>query len=145
MSRKYNKKDTTSENIENFLDKLDIDLANVEKFGSTLLAIGYLLFIKGSDLDILDTLDINNTGLTSTSVTLEGAKLILIGYIALFLVAEYRLDEKVFRKDVTDEKIILSPYIKLFYAYFISILVNVVRIDALAELDYINRSSESFV
>ena len=145
MRHKRKKTDKTSENIDDFIDKIDIDLATLEKFGSALLVVGYILFIKGADLDILDTLNINETGFTSTSVTLEGGKLILLGYTVLFLVADYRLREKIFIVDVEDESILLSPYSKLYGAYLISILVNLVRVEALFELDYINRNGETIV
>lgn len=145
MRHKRKKTDKTSENIDDFIDKIDIDLATLEKFGSALLVVGYILFIKGADLDILDTLNINETGFTSTSVTLEGGKLILLGYTVLFLVADYRLREKIFIVDVEDESILLSPYSKLYGAYLISILVNLVRVEALYELDYINRNGETIV
>lgn len=145
MRHKRKKTDKTSENIDDFIDKIDIDLATLEKFGSALLVVGYILFIKGADLDILDTLNINETGFTATSVTLEGGKLILLGYIVLFLVADYRLREKIFIVDVEDESILLSPYSKLYGAYLISILVNLVRVEALYELDYINRNGETIV
>ena len=145
MGHKRKKTDKASENIDDFIDKIDIDLATLEKFGSALLVVGYILFIKGADLDILDTLNINETGFTSTSVTLEGGKLILLGYIVLFLVADYRLREKIFIVDVEDESILLSPYSKLYGAYLISILVNLVRVEALYELDYINRNGETIV
>lgn len=145
MGHKRKKTDKASENIDDFIDKIDIDLATLEKFGSALLVVGYILFIKGADLDILDTLNINETGFTATSVTLEGGKLILLGYIVLFLVADYRLREKIFIVDVEDESILLSPYSKLYGAYLISILVNLVRVEALYELDYINRNGETIV
>lgn len=145
MGHKRKKTDKASENIDDFIDKIDIDLATLEKFGSALLVVGYILFIKGADLDILDTLNINETGFTSTSVTLEGGKLILLGYTVLFLVADYRLREKIFIVDVEDESILLSPYSKLYGAYLISILVNLVRVEALYELDYINRNGETIV
>ena len=145
MRHKRKKTDKTSENIDDFIDKIDIDLATLEKFGSALLVVGYILFIKGADLDILDTLNINETGFTATSVTLEGGKLILLGYIVLFLVADYRLREKIFIVDVEDKSILLSPYRKLYGAYLISILVNLVRVEALYELDYINRNGETIV
>lgn len=145
MGHKRKKTDKASENIDDFIDKIDIDLATLEKFGSALLVVGYILFIKGADLDILDTLNINETGFTATSVTLEGGKLILLGYIVLFLVADYRLREKIFIVDVEDKSILLSPYRKLYGAYLISILVNLVRVEALYELDYINRNGETIV
>ena len=145
MGHKRKKTDKASENIDDFIDKIDIDLATLEKFGSALLVVGYILFIKGADLDILDTLNINETGFTATSVTLEGGKLILLGYIVLFLVADYRLREKIFIVDVEDKSILLSPYSKLYGAYLISILVNLVRVEALYELDYINRNGETIV
>ena len=83
-----------NEDISNYFKKIDIDLATLEKIGCAFLTVGYLQFILGADLDIKETLEINNTGLKSTAVTLNGSELILIGYFLLFIVAYDRFYEK---------------------------------------------------
>lgn len=139
------KSSTSSDNIDDILKNLDIQLANLEKFGSALLIVGYSLFFYGADLDIKETLDINNTGLTPTGVTLYGGELVLYGYILLFIVADRRLNQKIFENDELGKDNILSPYYSLYDAYFISILMNLIRLDALIELDQIDRLGDTFV
>lgn len=141
-----NKKSSTkNDSLEDEFKKLDIELATIEKIGSSLLLIGYLYFIIGSDIDIKDTLDINNTGLRATSITLQGGELILAGYVLLFIVAYERLTEKIEQNILEGKNNILSPNQKLSIAYFVSIWINIIRVEALAELDYIDRNSETFV
>lgn len=125
--------------------QLDIQLANIEKLGSSLLVIGYFFFIHGSNLDILEILDINNTGETSTSVTLLGAEFILVGYIFLFIESTNRLEERRFQKEVLSQDIDLSPYENLYHAYLFSILINIIRVHALSEIDKTSQTGEVFV
>lgn len=90
----------TSENNNNFeqlIKQQDIDLANLEKIGLFFLLYGYSIFVVGANLDILEALDRNNTGYIPDSVTLYGQKLVLTGYILLFIVASKRVAEKAFR------------------------------------------------
>ncbi|EKY23317.1 hypothetical protein HMPREF0216_02987 [Clostridium celatum DSM 1785] len=142
---KCKNKDTMAEDIENYLNDLDIQLANLEKLGSSLLVIGYALFVYGSNIDILDTLGINNTGQTATSITLQGGELILYGYILLFIVSAKRLEEKIFENEATENTYVLSPYQKLYFSYWVAIFMNLLRVSALSELDYLNKSGEAFV
>ena len=65
----YENNKINNDEFEEYFKQLDIQLANIEKLGSSLLVIGYFFFIHGSNLDILEILDINNTGETSTSAT----------------------------------------------------------------------------
>lgn len=106
----YENNKINNDEFEEYFKQLDIQLANIEKFGSSLLVIGYFFFIHGSNLDILEILDINNTGETSTSVTLLGAEFILVGYIFLFIESTNRLEERRFQKEVLSQDIDLSPY-----------------------------------
>ena len=106
----YENNKINNDEFEEYFKQLDIQLANIEKFGSSLLVIGYFFFIHGSNLDILEVLDINNTGETSTSVTLLGAEFILVGYIFLFIESTNRLEERRFQKEVLSQDIYLSPY-----------------------------------
>ena len=91
---KDKKNENRNEELDEYFKQLDIKFATLEKFGSSLLVIGYFLFIHGANIDILDSLDMNNTGETASSVTLLGAELILVGYALLFIVASDRLEEK---------------------------------------------------
>lgn len=113
----YENNKINNDEFEEYFKQLDIQLANIEKFGSSLLVIGYFFFIHGSNLDILEILDINNTGETSTSVTLLGAEFILVGYIFLFIESTNRLEERRFQKEVLSQDIDLSPYENLYHAY----------------------------
>ena len=63
----------TSENNNNFeqlIKQQDIDLANLEKIGLFFLLYGYSIFVVGANLDILEALDMNNTGYIPDSVSL---------------------------------------------------------------------------
>lgn len=141
----YENNKSNNNKFEEYFNKLDIQLANIEKFGSSLLIIGYFLFIHGSNLDILEILDINNTGETSTSVTLLGAELILVGYVLLFIESTNRLEERRFQKEVLYQDIDLSPYENLYHAYLFSILINIIRVHALTEIDKTSTTGEVFV
>ena len=137
--------DTTPENIEAFIKNWNLNMANLEQLGSLIIAIGYIYFIFGADLDIKETLDINTNGASPTTVTLNGAEIILLGYIILWVVATERVKEKEFENAYTSNYTSLSPYIRLSDSYLLSIMVNLMRVDALGEIDFINNSGEAFV
>lgn len=139
------KKENSSEELDEYFKQLDIKFASLEKFGSSLLVIGYFLFIHGANIDILDSLDINNTGETASSVTLLGAELILVGYAILFIVASDRLEEKKLQNELLSQNTNLTPYENLYYAYIFSIIINMLRVHALSEIDKANKSGEAFV
>ena len=136
---KDKRNENRNEELDEYFKQLDIKFATLEKFGSSLLVIGYFLFIHGANIDILDSLDMNNTGETASSVTLLGAELILVGYALLFIVASDRLEEKKLQNDL------LSQNTNLYYAYFFSIIINMLRVHALSEIDKANKSGETFV
>lgn len=139
------KKKTETEELEEYFKQLDIKFATLEKFGSSLLVIGYFLFIHGANIDILDSLDRNNTGETASSVTLFGAQLILVGYTILFIVAYDRLEEKKLQNELLSQNTNLTPYENLYHSYLLSIFINIIRVNALAEIDRNNASGEAFV
>lgn len=141
----YENNKINNDEFEEYFKQLDIQLANIEKFGSSLLVIGYFFFIHGSNLDILEVLDINNTGETSTSVTLLGSEFILVGYIFLFIESTNRLEERRFQKEVLSQDIDLSPYENLYHAYLFSILINIIRVHALSEIYKTSQTGEVFV
>ena len=141
----YENNKINNDEFEEYFKQLDIQLANIEKFGSSLLVIGYFFFIHGSNLDILEILDINNTGETSTSVTLLGAEFILVGYIFLFIESTNRLEERRFQKEVLSQDIDLSPYENLYHAYLFPILINRIRVHALSEIYKTSQTGEVFV
>lgn len=142
---KDKKNENRNEELDEYFKQLDIKFATLEKFGSSLLVIGYFLFIHGANIDILDSLDMNNTGETASSVTLLGAELILVGYALLFIVASDRLEEKKLQNDLLSQNANLTPYENLYYAYFFSIIINMLRVHALSEIDKANKSGETFV
>lgn len=139
------KKKNETEELEEYFKQLDIKFATLEKFGSSLLVIGYFLFIHGANIDILDSLDRNNTGETASSVTLFGAQLILVGYTILFIVAYDRLEEKKLQNELLSQNTNLTPYENLYHSYLLSIFINIIRVNALAEIDRNNASGEAFV
>ncbi|MGG7176672.1 hypothetical protein ACQPU1_03690 [Clostridium paraputrificum] len=137
--------DATPENIEAFIKNWNLNMATLEQLGSLIIAIGYIYFIFGADLDIKETLDINTNGASPTTVTLNGAEIILLGYIILWVVAKERLKEKEFENAFTSNNTSLSPFIQLADSYLLSVFVNLLRVDALAKIDLINKSGEAFV
>ncbi len=142
---KDKRNENRNEELDEYFKQLDIKFATLEKFGSSLLVIGYFLFIHGANIDILDSLDMNNTGETASSVTLLGAELILVGYALLFIVASDRLEEKKLQNDLLSQNTNLTPHENLYYAYFFSIIINMLRVHALSEIDKANKSGETFV
>lgn len=143
------KKNNNSENnkqekspIEEYLDNLDISLSNIEKIGAFFLSLAYSLFILGSNLDILEILDTNNTGISPDDVFLYGEEFILLGYIILWGVSYNRLKVKIYENNNTDDNISLEPYNKIEISYALSVIANAIRLDGFAELDFINRTRE---
>ena len=45
----YENNKINNDEFEEYFKQLDIQLANIEKFGSSLLVIGYFFFIHGND------------------------------------------------------------------------------------------------
>ena len=116
-----------------------IELANLEKIGATLLVIGYSLFVVGANIDVTEILEIDENGPKATTVTLNGAEIVLIGYVVLWIVAEKRL---MISQETNNETV--YPYKKLAYSYILSILANSLRVQALGEIDVLNASGIVF-
>ena len=134
---------TTEECLDNYINNSNISLSNLEKVGAFLLSLGYSLFLIGAALDIAETLETNNTGVSPSDVFLYGEQLILIGYIILWGVASNRVNLEIFISNNTDENVFLSPYNKVAFSYALSVVANAIRLEGFAELDYINNNSES--
>lgn len=134
--------ETGNENsFDALLTNLDIDIANLEKTGLFFILYGYSIFVVGANLDILESLDINDTGYVPDTVTLYGQELVLTGYIILFIVASKRVSEKGFRDSVTDEDYDLGPYSLLANAYLLSVLANSLRVVAFSQIDTVVRKN----
>lgn len=132
--------------FEEYIEKLDIDLASAEKFGSTLLAIGYVFFIYSTNLDIADILKTNDTGLKPSSIIVQGAILVLIGYVVLWIVAEKRHSEEKLKFNVTGEGYErIAVLHQITYTYLAAIWVNLIRVNGFVKLDEIIRSGEVIV
>lgn len=116
-----------------------IELANLEKVGATLLVIGYSLFVVGANIDVTEILEIDENGPKATTVTLNGAEIVLIGYVVLWIVAEKRL---MISRETNNETV--YPYKKLAYSYILSILANSLRVQALGEIDVLSASGIVF-
>lgn len=121
--------------IEDYITNLDISLANMEKIGVVFLIAGYANYIFAANLDILETLDENNTGQSPEEAFVFGQKLVLLGYTLLFIVASKRLNEKEFRNTYNNENNNLNPYFSVSYSYLLSVVANLIRFEAFVKLD----------
>lgn len=130
-----NKNNKECNNIENYITNLDIGLGNMEKIGVVFLIAGYANYIFAANLDILEALDENNTGQSPEEAFVFGQKLVLLGYILLFIVASKRLNEKEFRNTYNNENNNLNPYFSISYSYLLSVVANLIRFEAFIQLD----------
>ena len=121
-------------NIDSLLDGIDIDLANLEKIGAFFLVIGYSNFIPAANLDILETLNINNTNVSSISLFILGQKVVLLGYTILLIVALRRTNNKSSRNTILNENSSITAYNKIIYSYILSVLANLIRLEAFYEI-----------
>lgn len=132
----------STEEFDAFIKNLDINLAEFEKVGSTLLTLGYANFVYATHIDLLEINEINDTGQSPDSVTLLGQRLVLTGYIMLFIVSSKRLHEEMYKESVTGQTRCLDPYITLVRAYQLSVFSNTLRVQAFEEIERINNSGE---
>ncbi|MEN8077449.1 hypothetical protein ABFP60_10825 [Clostridioides difficile] len=139
---KNNKNNKECNNIENYITNLDISLGNMEKIGVVFLIAGYANYIFAANLDILEALDENNTGQSPEEAFVFGQKLVLLGYILLFIVASKRLNEKEFRNTYNNENNNLNPYFSISYSYLLSVVANLIRFEAFVQLDNISKKEE---
>lgn len=126
--------------IEEYLDMLNIEIAEIEKIGASLLSVGYALFYLGADLDIQEVINDDNSFTQADDVTLFGQKMIFIGYIILFIVNRRRIDEKILINKYEDENIELWPYILITKAYLISVFANYLRVVGFSYISLTKRS-----
>lgn len=128
--------------IDEFIKKLDISIADLEKAGATLLVLGYSHFFFGADLDILEALEINTTGKSPDSITLFGQQLVLTGYIILWVVAVKRVKEKKFLNENTDKNFTIAPYAQIADAYLLSVFANSLRLEGFTQINLVNNNGE---
>lgn len=122
------------DDIEEFIKNLDINLAELERTGATLLSIGYAFFSYASNVDINDLITNNNTDVESAEITLYGQELVLLGYIFLWVVANKRIYSRNLRATHTEKNINISPYLKLANAYLLSTFANALKLEAFTEI-----------
>jgi len=121
--------------IDEYITNFEVSLGNMEKVGVAFLVAGYSNYIYAANLDILDAQDRNNTGETSEAVFLFSQKLVLLGYILLWIVASRR----VYIKDVSNiyrgESNDLVAYQNVANSYLISVFANLMRLEAFNKLN----------
>ena len=88
-----------------------------------------------SILDILDAQNRNNTGQTSEEAFLFSQKLVLLGYILLWIVASQRVYAKDLSNTYMREENDLAAYQNVANSYLISIFANFIRLEAFNKLN----------
>ena len=131
------KKKEFEEQVEEFIEQLDLSIAEQEKLGSFLISIGYTQFFRGADIEIMEILEGEESCQSPAAVTLFGQLLVLIGYIILWSVANQRLKARALSNNCTEEHFCLSPYVKIANAYLLSIIANAIRFEAFSEILYL--------
>ena len=135
-SRGCDKKDNDEkEKIEQYIMKFEVNLGNMEKVGVTFLVAGYSNYIYAANLDILDAQNRNNTGQTSEEAFLFSQKLVLLGYILLWIVASQRVYAKDLSNTYMREENDLAAYQNVANSYLISIFANFIRLEAFNKLN----------
>ncbi len=124
-----------SEELEEYLEQLDLYLANLEKLGALFLCFGYSLYIKSAQIDILE---ITNEDFeppeSPRQILVDGQQHILLGYVILYVVAVKRLNEKILLNSFSEEPVRLTPYKHVIESYLISVFANYQRLRAFQEL-----------
>ena len=123
------------EKIEQYIINFEVNLGNMEKVGVAFLVAGYSNYIYAANLDILDAQDINNTGVTSEEVFLFSQKLVLLGYILLWIVASRRANIKDVSNIYRGENNDLVAYQNVANSYLISVFANLLRLEAFNKLN----------
>lgn len=114
--------------INEIIKNTAIDAANIEKIGAVLLSFGYATFIEAADIDILEALDTNTTGITSFDILVFGQKFTVLGYVLLYIAASKRLNEKALANLHEGEENNLSAFEIIKNAYLGSIILNYLRL-----------------
>lgn len=134
-SKSYDGKDNDEkENIDKYITSVEVSLGNMEKVGVAFLVAGYSNYIYAANLDILDAQDRNNTGETSEEAFLFSQKLVLLGYILLWIVASGRVNIKDVSNIYRGENNDLAAYQNVAHSYLISIFANILRFEAFNKL-----------
>ena len=123
------------EKIDKYIIEFEVSLANMEKVGVAFLVAGYSNYIYATNLDILDAQNRNNTGKTSEEAFLFSQKLVLLGYILLWIVALRRTYVKELSNIYRDEKNDITAYQNVASSYLISITANAMRLQAFNTLN----------
>ena len=123
------------EEIDKSIIEFEVSLANMEKVGVAFLVAGYSNYIYATNLDILDAQNRNNTGKTSEEAFLFSQKLVLLGYILLWIVALRRTYVKELSNIYRDEKNDITAYQNVASSYLISIIANAMRLQAFNTLN----------
>lgn len=123
------------EKIDKYIIEFEVSLANMEKVGVAFLVAGYSNYIYATNLDILDAQNRNNTGKTSEEAFLFSQKLVLLGYILLWIVALRRTYVKELSNIYRDEKNDITAYQNVASSYLISIIANSMRLQAFNTLN----------
>lgn len=123
------------EEIEQLIKGLELDLADREKLGASLLIIGYSYFIYASNTDIFKILNEEAENITSPYLLLFiGEVIVVTGLIVLWSVAIGRFNEKDFENKFKSSDTNTSPYKRLANAYALSVIANIERVIVLNEL-----------
>lgn len=120
--------------IDEFAKNWSLNLSDLEKLGASLLSLGYLFYINSAQVDRLEILDMYNGNETPEDIIVNGQKLVLLGYIILYIVSLERLKEKDFLNSVNESSINLNPYEAISISYFISVFANLLRFNAFMEI-----------
>ena len=123
------------EKIEQYIINFEVNLGNMEKVGVAFLVAGYSNYIYAANLDILDAQDRNNTGQTPEEVFLFSQKLVLLGYILLWIVASQGVYAKELSNIYREEDNDLVAYQNVANSYLISIFANSMRLEAFNKLN----------
>ena len=135
-SKSYDGKDNDEkENIDKYITSVEVSLGNMEKVGVAFLVAGYSNYIYAANLDILDAQDRNNTGQTSEETFLFSQKLVLLGYILLWIVASGRVNIKDVSNIYRGENNDLVAYQNVANSYLISVFANLLRLEAFNKLN----------
>ena len=129
----------TTDYIDQFIKNLGLSLADLEKLGAVLLSVGYLYYVNSAQVDTLEILDIYNGNETPEQIIVNGQRLVLLGYITLYIVSLKRLEENEFLNSVQESNINLTPYEAVSISYLISIFANLLRLNAFIQI----RNTES--
>lgn len=122
-------------NIEEYIKNLDINLADLEKIGVFFILFGYSFYVLAANLDILEVLEKNDTGITPTDIFIFGQRFVVCGYIILYIVSLKRVDERKIRNVYIDGEYDLDPYFLVATSYLFSIIANIMRLEAFIKID----------